>query len=197
MRRLITVVSLAAGTVIAVVIGHAQFKTAPSTDDSTPMATAAPERVAETPPAIPAPAVVTDSVTPVNEKRRDTARPGDESATADVSNRVIRALITDSMRGNVPGPTIGAQAPLADTTRKFYFYTELQQPAGKRFAHVWEYNGKTVARIDFKPRTNPWSASSSKKIPAHMKGAWRATLVDENGMELASVPLVYGVEAGL
>ncbi len=112
-------------------------------------------------------------------------------------NRVVRALITDTVRSALPGAALRGTAPATDVTQKFYFFTELENPAGKRFAHVWEYNGKTVARIEFKPRTNPWRALSSKKFAAHMTGQWRAVLLNEHGAELTSVPLEYTAQAGL
>jgi hypothetical protein len=117
------------------------------------------------------------------------------TAPPDATNAVVRALITETLRGNVPGDPVGPALAPSNVTKKLHFYTELNRPTGKRYAHVWEYNGKPVARIEFKPHSNPWRASSNKRLPAHMQGEWRAKLIDEMGIELASVQLIYGENA--
>lgn len=118
------------------------------------------------------------------------AVPGNENNGG--RNRVIRALLTDSLRGQQPDAALGTEIPAADKTVRFYFFTEVGQPTGKSYAHVWEYNGKVAARIPFNPRSDPWRASSNKRIPTHLQGQWRAVLVDEHGNELASTGFTYG-----
>lgn len=113
---------------------------------------------------------------------------------ANPHNRVLRALIADSMRGQTPGAELSATIPAAQTTRRFYFFTEVEQPEGKRFAHLWQHEGKTTARIAFQPRNSPWRASSNKRIPSHLQGRWRAVLVDEHDNELASAEFIYGAK---
>jgi hypothetical protein len=123
--------------------------------------------------------------------------PAEAPPATPVENEVVRALITESMRGGAPGHPLGSELATNGVTRRVHFYTELKQSVGKRYVHVWEYNGKTIARIDFKSRGNTWRASSNKKLPAHMQGEWRAKLLDEHGNELVSVPLAYGASGKL
>ena len=110
------------------------------------------------------------------------------------TNRVIRAALTSSPRQHPPVQELVGELPVADVTKRFYFFTEVHNVASRRFQHRWEYRGKTVAKIPFSPKGKNWTGSSSKQIPTHMQGAWRVVLVDDRNAELSSVAFTYGKE---
>ena len=110
------------------------------------------------------------------------------------TNRVIRAALTGSPRQHPPIQELAGELPVADVTKRFYFFTEVHDVASRRFKHRWEYRGKTVAQIPFSPKGKNWTGSSSKQIPTHMQGAWRVVLADEHDAELSSVAFTYGKE---
>lgn len=110
------------------------------------------------------------------------------------TNRVLRAVLTDSLRKGQPLRESNGALPVSDVTKRFYFFTEVQGVVSRRFTHRWEYKGKAVAQISFSTSVKNWTGSSSKQIPTHMQGQWRAVLVDDHGAELSSVAFTYGKE---
>ena len=110
------------------------------------------------------------------------------------ANHVLRAVLTDSPRKGQPLQESSGPLPVSDVTKRFYFFTEVQDVASRRFTHRWEYKGKAVAQIPFSTSGKNWTGSSSKQIPTHMQGQWRAVLVDGRGAELSSIEFTYGKE---
>ena len=110
------------------------------------------------------------------------------------ANHVLRAVLTDNLRKSQPLRESSGALPVSDVTKRFYFFTEVQNVASRRFTHRWEYKGKAVAQIRFSTSGKNWTGSSSKQIPTHMQGQWRAVLVDDRGAELSSVEFTYGKE---
>lgn len=110
------------------------------------------------------------------------------------TNRVVRAVLTGAPRANASVPELAGEVPAAAGMQRFYFFTEVHAVASRRFKHRWEYRGQAVAQIPFSPKGKKWTGSSSKQIPTHMQGAWRAVLVDDRGAELGSVAFTYGKE---
>jgi len=117
-----------------------------------------------------------------------------QASAPDPTNRVVRAVLTDTPRKRQPVQALAGDLPVSDITKRFYFFTEIHDVASRRLTHRWEYRGKAVAQIRFSPSGKNWTGSSSKQIPTHMQGAWRAVLVDEHGTELSSVAFTYGKE---
>lgn len=110
------------------------------------------------------------------------------------TNLVVRAVLTGAPRENASVPELAGEVPAAAGMQRFYFFTEVHAVASRRFKHRWEYRGQAVAQIPFSPKGKKWTGSSSKQIPTHMQGAWRAVLVDDRGAELGSVAFTYGKE---
>lgn len=110
------------------------------------------------------------------------------------TNRVLRAVLTDRLRKGQPLLESSRELPVSGVTKRFYFFTEVQNVASRRFTHRWEYKGKVVAQIPFSTSGKSWEGSSSKQIPTHMQGEWRAVLVNDHGAELSSVAFTYGKE---
>lgn len=110
------------------------------------------------------------------------------------TNLVVRAVLTGAPRENASVPELAGEVPAAAGMQRFYFFTEVHAVASRRFKHRWEYRGQAVAQIPFSPKGKKWTGSSSKQIPTHMQGAWRAVLVDDRGVELGSVAFTYGKE---
>ena len=115
-------------------------------------------------------------------------------APASSTNRVVRAVLTDTVRKHQPVHALAGHLPVSDVTKRFYFFTEVQNVSSRRFIHRWEYRGKPVAQIPFSTNGKNWAGSSSKQIPTHMQGAWRVVLLDERSAELNSVTFTYGKE---
>lgn len=110
------------------------------------------------------------------------------------SNRVVRAVLTDTVRKHQPVQALAGNLPVSDVTKRFYFFTDVQNVVSRRFIHRWEYRGKPVAQIPFSTNGKNWAGSSSKQIPTHMQGVWRVVLLDERSAELKSVTFTYGKE---
>ena len=118
--------------------------------------------------------------------------PRAEPSPPNQTNRVVRTVLTDTLRKHQPMQALAGILPISDVTKRFYFFTEVQNVSSRRFMHRWEYRGKAVAQIPFSPSGKNWTGSSSKQIPTHMQGAWRVVLVDERSAELNSVTFTYG-----
>jgi len=118
--------------------------------------------------------------------------PNEKLLSPNPANRVVRAVLTDSPRKHYPAQELAGDLPVSDVTKRFYFFTEVHDVVSRRLAHRWEYQGKAMAQISFKPSAANWSGSSNKQIPTHMQGAWRVALVDERGTVLSSVDFTYG-----
>lgn len=111
------------------------------------------------------------------------------------ANRVVRAVLAAGMRNHLPIKEQGNEVPASDVTQRLYFFTEVHEVSSRRFSHRWEYRGKSVAQINFKPVGKNWKSASSKQIPSHMQGKWRVVLVDDAARDLASVEFIYGAIA--
>ena len=122
------------------------------------------------------------------------AMPRAPASSSQQTNRIVRAVLADTLRKHQPIQELAGNLPVSDVTKRFYFFTDVQDVASRRFTHRWEYRGKAVAQIPFTPTGKTWTGSSSKQIPTHMQGAWRVVLVDERGTELTSVAFSYGKE---
>lgn len=161
-------------------------ETAPAVDTQlvpvTPVAD--PVSIAKTPPA-PAPQKSVASQQPQG-------RVKEAGTPSGASNLVVRALLTDTMRKHLPVTELSGDVPASDVTKQFHFFTEVHDVGSQRFFHRWEYRGKAVAQISFKPSGKSWRAASSKQIPTHMQGEWRVVLVDDHANDLTSVDFVYG-----
>ena len=142
----------------------------------------------------PAVATLTPSPVPEINLAPHTPAVSTNAAASHQTNRVVRAALTGTPRKHQPVQELAGELPASDVTKRFYFFTEVENVSSRLFTHRWEYRGKVVAQIPFSPSGKNWSGSSSKQIPTHMQGAWRVVLADEHGSELDSVIFTYGKE---
>lgn len=161
------------------------FITTPSNERSSVAATALP--VPETTQGAPSPAIQKATAAP--QSRTPVKSPDTASAGA---NLIVHAVLSDKMRNHRPVTELAGNVPASDVTMRLHFFTEVHDVGSRRFTHRWEYRGKPVAQINFKPSGRNWSAASSKQIPTHMQGEWRVVLADDQGRALTSLDFVYG-----
>lgn len=137
------------------------------------------------------PSIVTTEAAPA---ALSTAQPTESTpaSSPNQTNHITRAVLTDAVHKRQPMQELAGDLPVADTTKRFYFITDVQEVTTRRLIHRWEYRGKVVAQIPFFPSGKNWTGSSNKQIPTHMQGPWRVVLVDEHGKELTSLAFNYG-----
>ena len=70
-----------------------------------------------------------------------------------------------------------------------YFFTELQDLAGEKVTHRWEYNGQVMAEVSFDVGGDRWRTHSSKNLQPIWLGEWTVTVVDAEENVLSTYKL--------
>jgi hypothetical protein len=63
---------------------------------------------------------------------------------------------------------------------------------GSTITHVWNHEGKEIARVDLNVNAGAWRTWSSKTIPASWTGNWEVKVLGPDSAELKSVTFTVG-----
>lgn len=103
---------------------------------------------------------------------------------------VERAVVATGVEDREP---VGeATAFPADVGKVIFHTTFVGGAEGTTVEHVWSLGGEEKARVPLEiggPRYRTWS---TKSIPPEWGGAWTVAVVDDAGIELASVEFTVG-----
>ena len=94
---------------------------------------------------------------------------------------IARAQFTTAIQDREPTDDV---ATLSSNNDKIYFFTELVNFNGATITHRWEYQGKTMAEVNFNVGGSRWRAYSSKNIKPEWTGVWSVTVLNEEGIPL-------------
>lgn len=119
--------------------------------------------------------------------KKTTNKPASASQ-APVAARVIRSTLTSGIVKREPQDSV---LSLGSNEKKIYYFTELRGMKGKTAIHRWQYEGKVMAEIRFKVKGERWRIWSSKNLVPGWTGAWKVSVVGEDGKVLASNGFSY------
>ena len=102
--------------------------------------------------------------------------------------RVARSTLTSGIVRHEPRDSV---LSLGSNERKIYYFTELRGMKGKTAIHRWQYEGKVMAEIRFKVKGERWRIWSSKNLVPGWTGAWKVSVVGEDGKVLATNDFSY------
>jgi len=123
-----------------------------------------------TPPAASPPAVTTETKPPAQ------------------SGEVARAVFTTGIKDREP---VDQVTTLSTDKDKIYFFTEIRNMSGHIIKHRWEYNGKTMAEVEFGVGGPRWRVWSTKSLLPQWTGEWKVSVVDEAGKVLSESSFSY------
>jgi hypothetical protein len=106
-------------------------------------------------------------------------------AEAAGSLEVTDAAVCEKVVDRAP---VGANTSFSATVGKLYCFTKIigaQTPT--TVTHVWYFGETEKARIELKVGAASWRTKSSKKIRAHMIGAWHVDVLDADGNVLRTL----------
>lgn len=79
--------------------------------------------------------------------------------------------------------------------RKIFYFSDLRNQFGKRIYHLWEYNGREMAKVALGRVGGPrWRVWSSKNIAPGWGGEWSVKVVTEDGTVLHQESFEYLAE---
>lgn len=143
----------------------------PAMDDSATM-----QNDTEAPPAATSDTAL-DTRTTTTAPASEAVKPGKKQ-----SPHILRALLTTAIVDREPADEI---VSLDKNKDRIYFFTEIAGLKGKVIKHRWEYQGKTMAEVNFNVGSPKWRCYSSKNILPDWTGIWTVSVVDDKGEVLA------------
>lgn len=136
----------------------------------------------------PAPALAADTGTAVAQAG-DAMSPAPAQDKAPMHNgEVARATFTTGIQDREPVDQI---TTLTTDKDKIYFFTDIRNMSGHIVKHRWEYNGKTMAEVEFGVGGPRWRVWSSKSLLPQWTGEWKVSVVDEAGKVLSESSFTY------
>lgn len=103
-------------------------------------------------------------------------------------DEVARAVFTTGIKDREP---VDQVTTLTTDKDKVYFFTEIRNMSGHSVKHRWEYNGKTMAEVEFNVAGPRWRVWSSKSLLPQWTGEWKVSMVDEAGKVLGESSFTY------
>lgn len=116
---------------------------------------------------------------------------GQPAPTTAQEDHLARAVFTTGINDHEP---VNQVTTVPTSTQKIYFFTEIRGMSGHIVKHRWEYNGKTMAEVEFGVGGPRWRVWSSKNLLPRWQGEWRVSVVDEAGTVLGSRTFTYGAK---
>lgn len=84
---------------------------------------------------------------------------------------------------------VGVSEHFAADIGRVYCFTRVRGASGEEsVTHVWMKEGKEMARVELAVRSDNWRTWSSKRVLPEWRGAWTVKVLDQTGVELASIP---------
>jgi len=108
------------------------------------------------------------------------------------SGTVSRAQFTSGVRDREPMDKL---TTLSGDKTQLYFYTELNNLAGTKVTHRWEYKNQVMSEQSFDVGSERWRVWSSKTLDPMWTGEWKVSVVDGSGATLAVQTLTYAAPA--
>ncbi|MCC2617541.1 DUF2914 domain-containing protein [Aestuariibacter halophilus] len=91
-----------------------------------------------------------------------------------VNAQVARFQLTTGIAQREPVDDLGSTAVIpAEGITTLYFFTAVDNMAGKTLIHRWLYKGQEMASVALPIRSNHWRTYSSKRIMSDWQGEWQ------------------------
>jgi hypothetical protein len=94
------------------------------------------------------------------------------------NGHVARAAFTTGVAEREPTDEV---TRLGNDATRILFFTDLRDLQGQTVTHVWEHDGKVVARVPFSVKAPRWRVYSSKNLEPSWTGEWAVKVVDATG----------------
>jgi len=111
-----------------------------------------------------------------------------QEASPATQGSVARAVFTSGVKDKEPVDTL---TTVSNDTHKVYFFTDLRNLSGHMIHHRWEYNGKTMATVEFGVGGPRWRVWSTKTLLPEWTGKWTVSVIDETGNVLDQASFEY------
>lgn len=107
----------------------------------------------------------------------------DEHNLASVSaGKVVRGSLAKYIRRKEPYGKIALPLQLDEHGKQtIYYFTELQDMAGKTIYHEWLYKGKSLFKRPIRITQQSWRTTTHKTIRGTAPGDWTVRVIGENG----------------
>lgn len=93
------------------------------------------------------------------------------------TGKVAKAAFTLSVVNHEPE---GNLTQVENSNHKVLFFTDLRHFSGQKVRHVWFYNNKQMASVEYTVKGPRWRVWSSKSLIPTWLGKWTVKVMDEN-----------------
>jgi hypothetical protein len=102
--------------------------------------------------------------------------------------RAVRAAFTSGIADREP---VNRILSLGNNEHTIYYFTDLRGLSGQTVTHRWQYEGTTVAEVQFQVRGPRWRVWSRKSLLPDQIGEWTVSVVNQAGDVIASNSFLY------
>ena len=106
-----------------------------------------------------------------------------EASSEPLSGQVARAGFTTQVVDREPQDSVES---LPNDVSQILFFSEFSGLEGHTLTHVWERDGTEMARVPIVVGGSRWRVYSTKNLEPSWLGAWKVSVVDEEGRVLRS-----------
>ena len=108
------------------------------------------------------------------------------------SDAVSRGQFTRQVDRNKREP-VDQVCKLSSDERKIFYFSDLSEQTGKQIFHLWEYQGREMAKVSLGEVQGPrWRVWSSKNLIPGWQGVWSIKVVTKEGTVLHRDQFEYG-----
>lgn len=123
----------------------------------------------------------------------DVQEPADLEEPAMENGHVARATFTTAVEQREP---VDEVKQLPNDATQVLFFTDLRNLQGQTVTHVWEHDGKVVAKVPFHVGAPRWRVYSSKNLEPSWTGEWTVKVVDATGQVIHAEYFDYVAATG-
>lgn len=121
-----------------------------------------------------------DNNSPSQTGQADHAEAADTAPQAMEGNAdtIARAQFTSAVADREPTDNITS---ISNDAGRVYYFTEIVNAQGETYTHRWEYQGQTMAQVNFNIGGPRWRVYSEKSLKPEWTGTWTVTVLDSAG----------------
>lgn len=111
-----------------------------------------------------------------------------QEAQPAATGSVARASFTSGIDNREP---VDQLQSLTNESGKVYFFTHLKDLQDQKITHRWEWNGQTMAEVDFNVGGSNWRVWSSKNLQKEWLGTWKVSVINGAGDVISTQEFNY------
>jgi hypothetical protein len=116
------------------------------------------------------------------------AGPAPATASTPAAPEPVRAAFTSGVADREP---VNRILSLGNNEHTIYYFTDLRGLSGQTVTHRWQYEGTTVAEVQFQVRGPRWRVWSRKALLPDQIGEWTVSVLNQAGDVIASNSFLY------